>query len=117
VTQDGGEDGHGDERGKGGREDNHAWVTHGHESGDKECLVTNFGEQDHGKRKYEGVEGLYYLALMRVKDLRRGGGGRRLDWWLGAHWLAVLMRWYWMRDIARLLGKILWKLRVVMVRL
>jgi hypothetical protein len=31
-------------------------VLHGHEGGDEEGLVADFREEDHCKRKYEGVE-------------------------------------------------------------
>lgn len=49
VTEDGGEDSHGDEGGKCGCEDDQPRVAHGHESGHKEGLVANLGEDDHGE--------------------------------------------------------------------
>ena len=47
MAEHSGEDGHGDESGESGREDDEARVFHGHEGGDEEGLVTDFREDDH----------------------------------------------------------------------
>ena len=49
VAEHRGKDGHGDQGGVGGGEDEDAVVAHGHEGGDKKGLVADFGEEDHGE--------------------------------------------------------------------
>ena len=58
MAEDGGEDGHGDEGGECGCEDDEARVFHCHEGGDEEGLVADFGEDYHCEGEEEGVEGL-----------------------------------------------------------
>ena len=59
MTENGGEDGHYDQSGEGGREDEETGMFHRHEGGDKEGLVADFREQDHCEGEDERVEGLY----------------------------------------------------------
>ena len=58
VTQDGGENGHGDQGGEGRREDEQSRVLHGHERRDQERLVAYLREEDHGQGEEGGMKGL-----------------------------------------------------------
>ena len=58
MAQNGREDCHCDEGGKGGREDDKSRVLHGHQGGDQECFVANLGKDDHRKGENEGVQRL-----------------------------------------------------------
>lgn len=50
MAKDGGENSHDSECTKCGRKDEHARMAHSHKRSDKESLVTNLGENNHGKR-------------------------------------------------------------------
>ena len=53
VAQHGREEGHGDQGGKGGGKDHEPVMSHGHQGSHQECLVANFGKDDHGEGQEE----------------------------------------------------------------
>ena len=61
MAENGREDSHGDQSAKGRGENKQTRVSHGHESGHKECLVTNLRDNDHGKGKDKRVKPITVL--------------------------------------------------------
>lgn len=108
MAEQGREDGHGNERGEGGSEDEHSVVTHCHERSDEEGFVADFGKEDHGKGEDEGVHGLDDRAWFFAVRWRRGLGVSVVGAAIFGLDGGVFVRdgVFWRRNIVRLLREI-----------
>lgn len=71
VAHDSRKDCHDDQSGVGSGEDKESRVAHSHERRHEECFVPNFGDDNHGESKYEGMERLYGAGV-DIVECRRG---------------------------------------------